>query len=189
MWYHLITDLENKFDSLEEAERYVKKLNDHEIKMQPYLPRHAMPNENITIPRICVTPHPTLCIQSIGVIGTFRRCVAGHPDSYSYATKGNEAYPIIKITFEDTPHILWPDKALLPDTYLCLEHWILSPAYCQSAEIIWYDMWSIEANPKNVTIVDSVHDYTTEEVRERGFDHPWLNGKGHILDCNEMEAS
>ncbi|MBD5585195.1 MAG: hypothetical protein HDQ88_08935 [Clostridia bacterium] len=187
MWYHLMTDLENRFASLEQAERYVRKLNEHKLKVRPYIPRHVMPKENSTIPRICVSPHPVLCVQSIGVIGMFRRCVAGHPDSKSYATKGNEVYPIIKLTFNDTPHVLWPDKNLVPDTYDSLEHWLLSPTYCKSAELVWFHMWSIDACPENITLVDSLDCYTTDKIRNKNFDHPWLNGKGHILDSSEME--
>ena len=188
MWYHLVTDLERKFDSLADAERYVERLNDRKVKIRPYLPKHALKDENMTIPRICVAPHPTMCVQSIGSIGMFRRCMAGHPDTQSYATKGNEVYPIIKVTFDDTPHVLWPDKSLVPDTYLCLEHWLLAPTYCRSAELVWLGMWSIEACEENAALVESVSFLTTDEVREKGLDHPWLNGRGHPLDSSEMET-
>lgn len=139
MWCHLITDIERKFFELNDAEDYVRKLNQHEAMINPCIPRHITSRENRSIPRICISPSLCLCIQSIGVMGIFRRAVNASDWAKSYEIEGNEVYPIIRIEFNSSPHVYYPDLSLVPDAHITQEHWLLVDTYVKQADIVWLD--------------------------------------------------
>lgn len=187
MWYHLITNIERKFFDLKDTEEYVDLLNKRELKIEPYLPTRPMPGEDKHIPRICLAPSVLLCMKAIGVIGMFRRTLESYEYGKSYVTQGKECYPIIKIEFDDNPHIYFPSKDLVPDVHMTLEHWLLTPTHVHSAEIIWLDPWSVKIEEPEIYTPIEYKAYTTDDVKNKNLNHPWLNGKGHILDSSEQE--
>ena len=187
MWYHLIVNVEDMFENLEQAEQYVQKLNQGK-PIDVRVPKHPMPRENRTVPRISLAPTVELCVQALGTHGVFHRCVSAHPDTFCFMTRGNECYPVIEVQFRPNPHVYYPSPAMVPDACFTLEHWLLSPTRPDRAEIRWFDQTSVTASPDNRYVVLSCSTMDTDEARERHYNHPWLNGKGHTLLSRDMET-
>lgn len=181
MMYHVICGLESRFSSLSETERYLGS----GPALVPEIPHTAMPFEDRTVPRICLAPTVEACLTAIGVLGMFRRCLNADPDAKSYENE-SEAYPIIVCEFPDeipgNPYVN-PSKAQVPDVSLTGEKWLLRPAVPTKTELRWLDQYSLridtDAERTVCTKVEFVED-------PEGFHHPWLDGRGHPLDCSDM---
>lgn len=189
-WFHLMTDIEHRFKNLEQAEAFVKDLNDKKLKIEPTVPRTAMPDEDHTTPRICVAPSLEQCALAIGPTGVLRRCCNAHPDAFSYVTTGLEVYPVIILEF-DTDDIVEPTSEQVPDVNLTDECWITKPLYPTQARLVWLDPWSLEFLDEDPDALDkfipSRLSYDVTDAVQGRYNHPWLNGKGHILDSSEEE--
>lgn len=181
MMYHVICGLESRFGSLSEAKRYVAT----GPALVPEIPHTAMPFEDRTVPRICLAPTVEDCVTAIGVLGMFRRCLNADPDAKSYENEG-EAYPVIVCGFPDdipgNPYVD-PSEAQVPDVRLTGEKWLLRPAVPVMAELRWLNQYSLRIDTDaertvctNVKFVENLD----------GFRHPWLDGRGHPLDCSDM---
>lgn len=185
--YHVLSRLESKFAGLDEALAFCK-ANE---QAHPNVPETAAPEEDTTTPRICIGLNLIDCFTSIGVFGVFRRCMSACEDAKSYAVKGNEVYPIIIQVFnveESDIHV--PTKEEVPDAEDTHELWLCKDAQPLVTELCWLDMYSVKWNDGGEELPYMGHPPLTDIQFCRdvvGRDHPWLNGKGHILDSSEME--
>ena len=175
--YHIIYNLENRHDSLEEVQTMLKNL-----VLKPRIPETAMQLEDQDTPRICVAPTIEDCITAIGVTGTFRRCANTNEDAKSYEND-DEVYPIIVIELPDTLNYITPDKNQVPDIEATNEKWLVEPFTPTSKEIKWLDQYSIDFNDDHPvrTVCTGIRFVTDLE----GKHHPWLDKKGHPLDCSD----
>lgn len=174
--YHIIRDLELMFDSIEAAQAWAASMP----VFKPSIPANTMENEDRATPRICGAPKIENCITGLGVLGAFRRCLNANKDAKSYEND-NEAYPIFVVEFSDDGWIK-PSKSKVPDAATTHEHWCLHDIVPLSIELRWLDAYSIKTREgKLITLcrqVKFLDDLT-------GYHHPWLDGKGHPLDCSD----
>ena len=132
-----------------------------------------------------VAPSVEQCLTGIGLQGRLRRCLSANEDAFSYATGGQEVYPIIILTYSPEEEYYAPTEEEVPDVRQTEEHWLCYPAEPIHVELVWLFMYSIEWTGPYRTECQSV--WTIDEKRPDG-DHPWLNGRGHPLECDFMEA-
>lgn len=179
--YHVICNLEPMFESLNDAVRYVKR----RPELTPKIPRTAMPLEDRTLPRICLTPSVEGCMTAIGVLGMFRRCLNAHPDTKSYEN-ADETYPVIICEFPDeipgNPYVI-PSEAQVPDVGLTNERWLMMPARPSKMELRWLDQYSLDIDTNAERTVCTGVKFVENPEK---YHHPWLDGRGHPLDCSDM---
>lgn len=176
--YHVIANLELIFNSLQDAIKYAES----RPVFHPKIPATAMRNEDMTTPRICGAGTIEQCVTAIGVIGTFRRCLNGNPDTKSYEND-HEAYPILVAYFDDRLDWHSPDKKQVPDINDTGEKWLLEPARPDKIELRWLDAYSIniQSNAER-TVCTKIRFLDTLAKCH----HPWLDKQGHPLDCSAM---
>lgn len=178
--YHILYDLESRFQSLEEVQNYIQ-----DITFTPDIPRTAMQNEDRDTPRISVAPTIEDCITAIGSYGMFRRCLDANPHTKSYENN-NEVYPIVICEFPneipENPYIT-PTPEQVPDVSDTHEKWLLQPAKPARTSIAWLDAHSILLDTKRLK-EPCTHVTFVQDIKNK--DHPWLNKKGHPLDCSDM---
>lgn len=180
--YHLATNLEAVFNNSDDAVRYFTYNT-----LAPFVPKSAAPREDTTIPRICVANRVEDCITAIGVLGVFRRCLEKDPDAKSYANQGREVYPVILLEFnrEDCEE---PPERAVPDIDITHELWITHPIKPKKIRMLWLSQYSIVIKRE---LKFRMH-YSCKSVEfvnlEKRHNHPWINGKGHILNSSEEET-
>lgn len=147
--------------------------------------------EDDTTPRICVAGRIEDCFTAIGLLGRFRRCLSANRDALSYAMSGNEVYPIIIQAFDGKTAIR-PTREQVPDWPWTNEFWITEPVRPLWTELRWLDMYSIRMAGIPETEEISGPPYACKSVcfvkPTEASTHPWLNGKGHVLESSEYEA-
>lgn len=180
--YHVVCSLENRFRSLSEAKEHYSKV------IYPRIPNTAGIYEDKTTPRICVAPTIEGCLTGIKLLGRLRRCLAANEDAMSYETLGLEVYPIIILEFDVPESILYkPLKHQVPDVDITNEYWITQPIKANRVSVKWL-------NPRSI-IWEETHRqemwYKCKKViftrSIKGRNHPWINGRGNILESSEME--
>ena len=184
--YRIIANLEEKYKTLDEA------INDFSIDkyISPVIPYSHMPEEDNTIPRICVAPTLEDCINAMGILGRFRRCCAANEDGKSYEYWGKEIYPIIILEFSDNEDYYKPSKEFVPDVDTTNEYWITYPTKPISVKLKWVHprsvIWDEELAEEENTfkcieldLLDAPDSFHS--------DHPYLNAKGHFLESSKME--
>lgn len=176
--YHVIANLELKFNNLNQAVRYASA----KPFIIPAIPATMMSEEDRNTPRICVAPTIEDCITAIGLFGTFRRCLNDNPDTKSYEND-DEAYPILILEFENGGEYT-PDKHQVPDVETTHEHWLLNPAKPKKISLKWLNSYSIkiQENENGQAICKSVKFLESTE----NYHHPWLDGAGHPLESSDM---
>lgn len=177
--FRIEANLENRFPDLASAVAAFST----DVAIQPVLPATRNEKEDGETPRICVAPALEDCVSGIGVLGRFRRTLSNNDGAFSYAVKGNEAYPVIVLEFnDDGVYVPTPEQVF--DVERTHECWFLTPKKPKSMRLCWLDMYSVlwesEDNPRVCKKIRFLHDPS-------GYDHPWLNGKGHILESSKME--
>lgn len=181
--YRVVTDIDSRYESLEECKKNAYSL------IVPSVPCTAGPPEDTTIPRICVAPSIEACITAIGLLGRFRRCLERNKDAFQYSTIGRETYPILIQEF-DNPLIYRPTKNQVPDSKYTGEHWILESVIPDRCSFIWLTANSIlweEIYEFPMTYACKRLYYT--DIPAPGMNHPWINGLGHVLDSDEGEET
>jgi hypothetical protein len=168
----------------------------HLEPVTPWVANHTMLGEDETTPRICVAESLENCISSCG-LHRFRRCCENVPTMQHFATipaGGEEAYPIIIQTYQvPLSEVHKPTPKEVPDAALTGELWLTKPTRPVKREMLWLMMDSI-------SVTEDVDEYlaktgfidgapvvcvsviTTDEAVRCGFNHPWLNCRGHCLD-------
>lgn len=177
--YHIIYDLETKFANLKECQLWMNNLI-----LSPKVPFTRMENEDCATPRICVSDTIEGCVTAIGLEGIFRRCCNSNRDTPSYEND-NEAYPIIVAELPDNLNYKTPSKQEVPDAAVTGERWLLKPAK-PVCEIRWLDAYSIDSHWDKRCGGKGVCDKVRFISNLNGYDHPWINKKGHPLDCSYL---
>lgn len=185
--YHVVASIDSRFQSISEALR----VYNMEHPVYPKRIYTAMPGEDSDTQRICVAPTIEQCITGIGLLGRFRRCLAANEDAKSYETSGREVYPILVVQFADDLPYYIPSPKQVPDSVVTNEQWLLEPATPISVQLAWLGMrsilWEEDKRALHGYICGPVQlDYSASPVNK---DHPWLNGRGHILDSSEEEKA
>lgn len=184
--YHVVANIDTRFKSLAEARvAYNTKTPIHPAKIFS-----AMEDEDSETLRICVAPTIEQCITGIGILGRFRRCLAANEDAKSYETDSREVYPILVVKFADDLPYYEPTDEQVPDQSITEERWLLEPAKPVSVQLAWLGMRSIiwREEPR------ALHGYACNSVDldyvffPPDKDHPWINGRGHVLESSEEEA-
>lgn len=180
--YHVACTLENRFRNLQDA------VLSYSGIITPGIPVTAGEYENRTIPRICVAPTIKDCLTGIKLVGRLKRCLAANEDAKSYETLGREVYPIIILEFNIPKNKLYkPTKDEVHDVDITNEYWITQPVKADKVIVKWLYSRSI--------IWEETHDrnlwYKCKRVRFvddlTGRNHPWLNGRGSILNSSDEE--
>lgn len=175
--YHIVTDLETRFKSLKDV--LVPRV------LFPSVPVTAAPGEDISTPRVVAAKTIEQCITAIGVLGRFRRCLAGNESCKSYAETLDEAYPVLVLELPDkSAFFKWisPSTDQVPDVKKTHEKWSMAPVPVVRGEIRWLGPYSLKINEdtcvcRKATFLDG----------PEGKDHPWINGRGHPLDSGQMD--
>lgn len=181
-YYHVVAPLEDKFTSLNEAVNYFKGGT-----VDPYIPKHVAPGEDTSTPRICVASSIADCLTAIGIMGTFRRCLAANDDAYDCRTDGLEVYPILICEFRNVD-VYTPTEDEVPDVALTGERWILEPTEPSSVVLRWLSPLSIRWSKSALSFNSNWVCKSVEFVEpSRLSKHPWLNGFGTELDSSMEE--
>lgn len=182
--YHIVTCLEDHFNSIYEAMRTYHA----GVKLTPWIPKSRMEQEDSTMPRICVAPTLEQCVTAIGVMGIFRRCCGTYEDAFSYTIDGLEIYPVIVLTFEESAYFT-PSSKDVPDVGYTKELWITHDAAPVSVELKWLNYASLQI--EEISRSDSDNLYVCRSITfvkpERWHIHPWLTGTGNKLDSSNEE--
>ena len=176
MLYHVMSDLETRFRTLDDVKEFIKN-----PRMTPAVPWSAMDGEDKTTPRICVAPDIESCVTAVKPLGRFRRCLNAHPDAKSYEND-DEAYPVLVLTFPDGIEDVVPDKTQVPDAALTGERWILRPVIPQTVELRWLGAYSVMLD-EDMARCTGVTFLTDSELKS--MHHPWLDRKGHPLESSQ----
>lgn len=176
--YHVITNLELMFRSLEDALAWAENCPE----FSPKIPATAMCGEDLSTPRICGAPKVEDCITALGVTGTFRRCLNADPDAKSYENDG-EAYPVLIAEFDDDLNWIEPTASQVPDVSVTHERWLLEPARPMKVELKWLDAYSLCMRDAGLRMACTKAKFLDNTS---GYNHPWLDGQGHPLDCPDM---
>lgn len=180
--YRIAANIDSMFPNAQEALNYF-----NQTPLIPQIPLTAAEHEDKTIPRVCVAPTLKNCITAISVMGRFRRCLAANTDAKSYETHGLEVYPVI-VQYISAREAVDPPKGAVPDLRYTHEKWLMKPTMPLKNELRWLGMRSIiwHYAPKYWL------GYTCQDVRwvtpGPNSTHPWLNGKGHLLESSEEEG-
>lgn len=178
--YHIIYDLESRFYSWDEVVRYVERTR----TLVPRRPHTAMVGENTSVPRISLAPSIVDCFNGINVKHRFRRCLSGDIEGVKDYKNENEVYPVIVCMTRDLESVVTPTSVQVEDARWTHERWGLVPVMLVSIHIAWLGHDSVKVSTHSeldrmwCTQVDFVSDL-------QGKVHPWLNGKGHPLDCSD----
>ena len=175
---HVIANLELMFGSLAEAKAWAAS----RPVFQPRVPYTAMQGEDRTVPRICGCLDIRGCFTALGVTGTFRRCLNSNPDAKSYEND-DEAYPVLIAKFSDYAGWTAPGKDQVPDIEDTGERWLLSPARPEKIYLKWLDAYSIKMREGKCRTVCAALKFLDDVS---SYSHPWLDGRGHPLDCPDM---
>ena len=185
-YYHIVYDLETKYRTLQEAIH----ANYKGMWLLPAVPATTMANEDTVTERVCVAPTVEDCVTAIRVYGPFKRCLAANDDAKSYSELMDEAYPVIVMELEsdETPTV--PTEEQVPDVKYTNERWFLKPVQVKDSYVRWLDCRSILFD-ESATVNDASFGICTkvtflDEYRHK--DHPWLNGRGHILSSSCMDS-
>lgn len=176
--YHVISNLELMFWSLDEAVDWAN----NRPEFQPRIPATAMCGEDLSTPRICGAAKLSDCITALGVTGTFRRCLNANSEAKSYEND-SEAYPVLVAEFDDKLNWIKPSKNQVPDVAVTHERWLLQPARPAKIELKWLDAYSIRMRDAGLRMACTKIKFLDST---EGYSHPWLDGKGHPLDCPDM---
>lgn len=179
--YHVVANLENRFPSLEAA----RKVYNVDTPVAISVPETIKMEEDRTTARLCVARDLCQCFTGIGLLGRFRRCLAGNEDAFSYETQGREVYPILVLEFKDVD-VTVPTKEQVPDIEATGELWITESLKPSKVTPCWLTMRSIIWDDDDCRSCRSV-DLLSEPSAM--YDHPWLNGRGHYLESSEEETS
>ena len=185
--YHIVTNIDSRFTSLEQA----LSVYNTDSEVVPRIPYSVVVPADIAKPRICVAPTVEQCLTSIGLLKNFRRCLSANKDAVSYATAGLEVYPILVLTFDDALSYYKPFLVDVPDCDVTNEKWLQTATKPTNVEVRWLGMYSI-LYQKTASIGKRTPIYECTSIKwiddaESGYNHPWLNGKGHILDSSADE--
>lgn len=196
--YHLHVHLDEYFVSLAEAETFLSS----PACLISSIPKSRIFTEDSETRRISVCDSITECVTALDVEGPFHRCLQANADiaeeyclDLTYPeTEGNiEQYPIgiIKIKVdEDCLHT--PSIKEVPDADLTGEKWLLDTSGIKSVEskLVW-----IDNNSVLVSFDDPIDDMdfsiyacdrlSYSETPYPGRHHPWLDGKGHLLNSRK----
>lgn len=198
--YHVVTDLESKASTLEEAQQWLDTQT-----FSPQVPISHSDFEDLSTPRLCVARCIEDCITGIGVRSKFFRCLEKW-DAPSYVESGEEQYPIgiVTILVEEC-NLIKPTTDQVSDADFTGELWITNNEFrIISREIVWLDQFSIDidaplddipGNPFNQFIDEDneTFDYKCLDVRYSkyplpGRHHPWIDGLGNTLLSRERES-
>lgn len=177
--YRVLSELETSFNSLADAKRFCGR----NLTVFPTIPRHASELEDKTTPRVCLCTRLDDCFSAIGLLGVFRRCLSRNEDAKSYMLDGLEVYPIIVQTFKGCKAYK-PTAKEVPDVARTGEVWSLGPVQPVFTGLRWLDMESILWDDNDCRKCASVR-FVRGSLTGRH--HPWLDGKGHILNSSEEE--
>lgn len=133
--YHVVTELDTRFKSIQSAERYLSAQS-----FNPVVPESYSYNEDRITPRLCVARSIEDCITGIGVQRVFFRCLEAW-DAPSYGSFGQEQYPIGILEIEVPESCMRvPDKSQVPDVDFTHELWICSGEFeIIDRKIVWID--------------------------------------------------
>ena len=185
-FYHIVYDLEIKYRNLQEAIH----ANYKGTWLLPTVPATTMQGEDMTVERVCAAKTIEDCVTSLRVYGPFKRCLAANEDAKSYSELMDEAYPVIVLELESDEIPTIPTEDQVPDVKYTNERWFLKPVKIKDSYVRWLDSCSILFEEsatvngasfglcKKVTFLD--------EYKNK--DHPWLNGRGHILASSCMDS-
>ena len=185
-FYHIVYDLEIKYRNLQEAIH----ANYKGTWLLPTVPATTMQGEDMTVERVCAAETIEDCVTALRVYGPFKRCLAANEDAKSYSELMDEAYPVIVLELESDEIPTIPTEDQVPDVKYTNERWFLKPVKIKNSYVKWLDSCSIlfEENAtvngasfglcKKVTFLD----------KYKHKDHPWLNGRGHILASSCMDS-
>ena len=199
--YNIVTDLESKAGTLEEAQQ--------QLDTQTFSPRAPISHsdsEDLSTPRLCVARYIEDCITGIGVRSKFFRCLEKW-DAPSYIESGREQYPIGIVTIlVEEYNLIKPTNDQVSDADFTGELWITNNEFrIISRKIVWLDQFSIDidaplddtpSNPSNQFIDkdNETFDYKCLDIRYSkyplpGRHHPWIDGLGNTLLSREKESS
>jgi len=186
--YHIEKNVETHYITVFDALESMK----NPQPVFPWVPVHAMLDEDTMTPRICVAPSIEQCFMGC-TLYPFRRCCSKVQGMLQYRGLPGEAYPIIVNVFDaDAPYV--PSANEVPDAQDTGEMWLLEESTPIHRAMYWLTTDAIEAYgpesfpakdwPKwaDFHMVDSVKLLTTEEALTEKLDHPWLNRRGHCLN-------
>ncbi len=183
--YRVVANVDSRFPSAEAA------LSAYSGMAVPEVPATVSDDlhEDATTPRVCVAGRVRDCFTAIGLLGRFRRCLSANRDALSYAAAGREVYPVILQTF-DGKDAIRPTLRQVPDWPWTNEFWITEPVAPLKTELLWLDMWAIKMayvpdSPRTVGYACTSVTFTRPGPDS---DHPWLNGRGHVLESSEYES-
>lgn len=184
-YYHIVTDLERRFDSLEQA---LDAYSTHQ-KIYPRIPGSYFSREDRSKARFCVSTSLEGCIMGLGVTSVFRRCLAANDFTQLYTIDNREVYPVIILTFEFGIPLYRPTSDEVPDVEDTDEHWITSETIPSKVELRWLDSNSIilREEKSNSGIYDLVCESVRFAIPNSQSIHPWLTGTGQPLDCDDEE--
>ena len=188
-YYRIVYNLEHQYKTLQNA----KRANAAGTWLLPTIPHNAMMEEDCTTERVCVAKRIEDCITSLRVLGPFKRCLAANEDAKSYAEAMNEAYPILVLEIDTDEIPVSPTEEQVPDIELTHELWFTRPVRVSRCSVKWLDCFSIEYDDSHIaSIRDKSHGFPVcKSIRfledAHGHDHPWLNGRGHILASDLMD--
>lgn len=176
--YQVICGLESSFPSMQAAMDFDRA----RPEFNPRLPPIFADGDDRTTPRISAAPTVKDYITTMKPESTFRRCLDG-PCSVDYKN-ANEAYPILVVWFD--PALGWIDTRSAPGTPTALgqEKWLLSKAQPNTIRLCWlgHDSIKIKTDPQTGLSVCTEIKLLQSPT---GYSHPWLNGRGHVLDSSE----
>lgn len=183
--YRIIANIDSRFPDAETAMEVCAGV------IQPTIPTTIATqwNEDNVTPRICTAGSIKDCFTAIGVTGRFKRCLSGCRDMLSYAHDGLEVYPVLVQTFDGSKAIR-PTLKQVPDWPWTNEFWITEPVQPISTELRWLDMYSLHCSEVAGEAANPSYVCRSFKFVEPGPEnnHPWLNGKGHMLDSNAYET-
>ena len=172
--YHIICDLEKKFADINVCRQWLS-----ELVLAPTVPTRRMLDEDQNTPRICVAETIADCITGIGAATIFARCCAKNIGLYNNV---NEVYPLAVLELRsDLPYVM-PSEEDVPDVAVTNEKWLLTSTKPVKNYILWLRSDSVGYHRiKYCGDVYIICDTFRPLSDPTGYDHPWLNGKGHPL--------
>ena len=182
MYYHIVTNLEKQFSSIDAAvDAYTGK------RLIPRVPEHKLEEENTLTPRLCVCKWLPDCITAIGIREGFKRCIGANDCIDAYDPNDKEVYPVLILEFPDYTPVYKPSEIDVEDADVTNELWILHPITPSNVYLRWLNNRSIlfrtltdgpiELQAISCNFVTDIHDKN----------HPYLNGCGHRLTSTAME--
>lgn len=183
MYYHIVTDLESRFATLQDAiDAYTN------TKIVPRVPASKLEYENHITPRICVCKTIPDCLTAISVGSRMRRCLASNVYIPTCHMENREAYPVLILEFPDNIAVYTPSELDVPDIEVSNERWILHEIVPTKVTLRWIAFDSIllenpPDHPDNLVAISCKFVSNTAK-----YDHPWLNGRGHVLHSTKLDT-